>query len=101
MSQTYGQYQDSNEINKTGIRIDESAFSMVGEVAFLSRFVELVSLDSFVNTYREVYQQINDDLTKEEIDQVNQSRKQIAEGKSKKFANVEEYLKSLDTDEKQ
>jgi hypothetical protein len=40
-----------------------------------------------------------DDLTEEENSQVDRSRKQIKEGKSKRFKNVEEYLKSLDEDE--
>lgn len=34
-------------------------------------------------------------LTSDEVDQINQSRKQIAEGKSKRFENVDKYLESL------
>jgi hypothetical protein len=100
MSQRYWQYQDSNEkINQARMRTDKFVFHAVSGLAFLSKFVELVSLDRSVIMYREVYQDTNEDLTRGEIDQVNQSRKQIAEGRSKKFANIEEYLKSLDADE--
>jgi hypothetical protein len=79
----YGQYEDSNEISHTR------------RLIFL---YELISLSKSADVYYELYNEIYDGLTQQEIDQVNRSRKQIAEGKSKKFSAAEEYLISLDSE---
>jgi len=44
-------------------------------------------LDSFAD---------EDDVSEEEIEQVKTSRREIAEGKARRFQNAEEYLKTLD-----
>ncbi len=41
----------------------------------------------------------NNPLTEDENNQINENRNAIKEGKSRRFDNVEEYLKSLEEDE--
>ena len=42
--------------------------------------------------------EVDDPLTESEINQIIQNRKDLREGRSKLYNNVEEYLKSLDED---
>jgi len=76
-------------------RYAESSSSKVeyGIDYFTSEFATLTKFHgSFTNTA------MSSDFTEEEKEQITESRENIASGKTQRFKNSEEYLKSLDED---
>jgi len=51
---------------------------------------------SYLDTFYPYFSGNEDDVSEEEIEQVKTSGREIAEGKARRFKNVEEYLKTLD-----
>ncbi len=51
---------------------------------------------SLKKMYDEYTIEDDDNLTEEEITQIDKNRKEIKEGKARSFENIDEYIKSLD-----